>query len=208
MFITTISTSCKHFGVFNIRKTLLEMQDFSNTKMNTHKAQSINDRLIPRDFISFWFNVEQFYKEECKHNVAQNLSDYELQIYKNVAMYNSNLASQYAIAINRQVPEFESVIAKSARASYLYAKLVLKNRFYEGEHVISQYSSYSYEYARDVIQGSFELGEATIANDSYTALLYAKIVLKNRFILGESNLCDNPYCKREYERIFNIKFID
>ena len=208
MFITTISTSYKHFGVFNIRKTLLEMQDFSNTKMNTHKAQSINDRLIPRDFISFWFNVEQFYKEECKHNVAQNLSDYELQIYKNVAMYNSNLASQYAIAINRQVPEFESVIAKSARASYLYAKLVLKNRFYEGEHVISQYSSYSYEYARDVIQGSFELGEPTIANDSYTALLYAKYVLKHRFILCESNLYDYPYCKREYERIFNIKFID
>ena len=61
MFITTISTSYKRFGVFNIRKTLLEMQDFSNTKMNTHKAQLINDRLIPRDFISFWFNIEQFY---------------------------------------------------------------------------------------------------------------------------------------------------
>ena len=208
MFITTISTSFNHFGVFNIRKTLLEMQDFSNTKMNTHKAQSINDRLIPRDFISFWFNVEQFYKEECKHNVAQNLSDYELQIYKNVAMYNSNLASQYAIAINRQVPELESVIAKSARASYLYAKLVLKNRFYEGEHAISQYSSYSYEYARDVIQGSFELGEPAIANDTNASLLYARDVLKNRFILGESNLCDNPYCKRLYERYFNIKFID
>ena len=184
------------------------MQDFYNTKMNTHKAQSINGRLIPRDFISFWFNVEQFYKEECNHNVAHNLSDYELQIYKNVAMYNSNLASQYAIAINRQVPELESVIAKSARASYLYAKLVLKNRFYEGEHAISQYSSYSYEYARDVIQGSFELGEATIANDTNASLLYARDVLKKRFILGESNLCDNPYCKREYERYFNIKFID
>ena len=208
MFITTISTSYKHFGVFNIRKTLLEMQDFSNTKMNTHKAQSINDRLIPRDFISFWFNIEQFYKEDCKHNVAHNLSDYELQIYKNVAMYNSNLASQYAIAINQQVPEFESVIAKSARASYLYAKLVLKDRFYEGEHVISQYSTYSYEYARDVIQGSFELGEPAIANDTHITLLYARHVLKGRFILGESNLCDNPYCKREYEHIFNIKFID
>ena len=208
MFITTISTSYKHFGVFNIRKTLLEMQDFSNTKMNTHKAQSINDRLIPRDFISFWFNVKQFYIEECKHNVAQNLSDYELQIYKNVAMYNSNLASQYAIAINRQVPELESVIAKSARASYSYAKLVLKDRFYEGEHVISQYSSYSYEYARDVIHGSFEMGEPAIANDTNASLLYARDVLKNRFILGESNLCDNPYCKRVYERIFNIKFID
>jgi hypothetical protein len=208
MFITTISTSCKHFGVFNIRKTLLEMQDFYNTKMNTHKTQSINDRLIPRDFISFWFNVEQFYKEECKHNIAQNLSDYELQIYKNVAMYNSNLASQYAIAINRQVPELESVIAKSACASYLYAKLVLKDRFYEGEYVISQYSSYSHEYARDVIHGSFELGEPVIANDSYISLLYARDVLKNRFILGESNLCDNPYCKRVYERIFNIKLID
>ena len=208
MFITTISTSCKHFGVFNIRKTLLEMQDFSNTKMNTHKAQLINDRLIPRDFISFWFNVEQFYKEECKHNVAQNLSEFELQIYKNVAMYNSNLASQYAIAINQQVPELESVIAKSARASYLYAKLVLKNRFYEGEHVISQYSSYSYDYARDVIHGAFEMGEATIANDSYTALLYAKYVLKHRFILCESNLYDYPYCKREYEHNFNIKLID
>lgn len=208
MFITTISTSCKHFGVFNIRKTLLEMQDFSNTKMNTHKAQSINDRLIPRDFISFWFNVEQFYNEECKHNIAHNLSEFELQIYKNVAMYNSNLASQYAIAINQQVPELESVIAKSARASYLYAKLVLKNRFYEGEHVISQYSSYSYDYARDVIHGAFEMGEATIANDSYTSLLYARDVLKNRFILGESNLYDNPYCKRVYERIFNIKLID
>lgn len=208
MFITTISTSYKHFGVFNIRKTLLEMQDFSNTKMNTHKAQSINDRLIPRDFISFWFNIEQFYKEDCKHNVAHNLSEFELQIYKNVAMYNSNLASQYAIAINQQVPEFESVIAKSARASYLYAKLVLKDRFYEGEHVISQYSTYSYEYARDVIQGSFELGEPAIANDTHITLLYARHVLKGRFILGESNLCDNPYCKREYERIFNIKFID
>lgn len=208
MFITTISTSYKRFGVFNIRKTLLEMQDFFNTKMNTHKAQLINDRLIPRDFISFWFNIEQFYKEECKHNVAQNLSDYELQIYKNVAMYNSNLASQYAIAINQQVPELESVIAKSARASCLYAKLVLKDRFYEGEHVISQYSSYSYEYARDVIHGSFELGEPVIANDTHASLLYARYVLKNRFILGESNLCDNPYCKREYERYFNIKLID
>lgn len=208
MFITTISTSCKHFGVFNIRKTLLEMQNFSNTKMNTHKAQLINDRLIPRDFISFWFNVKQFYKEECNHNIAHNLSEFELQIYKNVAMYNSNLASQYAIAINQQVPELESVIAKSARASYLYAKLVLKDRFYEGEHVISQYSSYSYEYARDVIHGSFELGEPVIANDTNASLLYATDVLKNRFILGESNLCDNPYCKREYERYFNIKFID
>ena len=208
MFITTISTSCKHFGVFNIRKTLLEMQDFSNTKMNTHKTQSINDRLIPRDFISFWFSVEQFYKEECKHNVAQNLSEFELQIYKNAAMYNSNLASQYAIAINQQVPELESVIAKSARASYSYAKLVLKDRFYEGEHVISQYSSYSYEYARDVIHGSFEMGEPAIANDTNASLLYARDVLKNRFILGESNLCDNPYCKRLYERYFNIKFID
>ena len=176
------------------------MQDFSNTKMNTH--------IIPRDFISFWFNVEQFYKEECKHNIAHNLSEFELQIYKNVAMYNSNLASQYAIAINQQVPELESVIAKSARASYLYAKLVLKNRFYEGEHAISQYSSYSYEYARDVIQGSFELGEPAIANDTNASLLYARDVLKNRFILGESNLCDNPYCKRLYERYFNIKFID
>ena len=208
MFITTISTSYKHFGVFNIRKTLLEMQDFSNTKMNTHKTQSINDRLIPRDFISFWFNVEQFYKEECKHNVAHNLSEFELQIYKNVAMYNSNLASQYAIAINQQVPELESVIAKSARASYLYAKLVLKNRFYEGEHVISQYSSDSYEYARNVIHGSFELGQPAFANDTNASLLYARDVLKNRFILGESNLCDNPYCKRLYERYFNIKFID
>lgn len=184
------------------------MQDFYNTKIITQQSQLINDRLISRDFISFWFNVEQFYKEECNHNIAHNLSEFELQIYKNVAMYNPNLASQYAIAINQQVPEFESVIAKSARASYLYAKHALKNRFYEGEYVISQYSTYSYEYARDVIQGSFELGEPAIANDTHITLLYARHVLKGRFILGESNLCDNPYCKKEYEHNFNIKFID
>lgn len=211
MFITKISKSYKHFGVFNIRTILFEMQEFYNVhinKMYNYQPQLLSDRLIPQEFISFWFNVEQFYEDQPNHTVAQNLSEYELQIYKKVAMYNPNLASQYAIATNCRVPEFESVIAKTARASYTYAKLVLNDRFYEGEYTISQYSTFSYEYARDVMHGPFEMGEPAIAKDTHTALLYTKYVLKNRFILGESNICDNPYYKREYELNFNMKFID
>ena len=114
------------------------------------------------------------------------------QIYKESAEHHPRMASQYALAINRQVPELESIIAKDGRASVEYAIHVLKKRFCEGEYAIY------------VICGPFPLGEKAIAKDADYSFLYAKYILKQRFILGEPIIFKDVYVRLAYTSQFNI----
>lgn len=179
------------------------MQDFID--FGLRDGNILNLENLPWNFENFWICVESFYKESWQ-GIAHNFSNYELQLYKNAAIHNSKLACQYAIALDQQMSELESIIAKDAEYSYYYAKFVLKDRFILGEYAISQNSYYSYLYAEYVLNGQFEMGEEAIARDADASFCYAKYVLKSRFILGEPAICSVPFIKHDYETIFNIAF--
>lgn len=65
---------------------------------------------------------------------------------------------------------------------YLYASLILQNRWIEYEHVILTSPKYTYLYARDVISGPWTEGEMIILSDPKYAYLYARDVIRTRWI--------------------------
>ena len=79
-------------------------------------------------------------------SIENVVSSYEIQIYKESAEHHPRMASQYALAINRQVPEFESIIAKDGRASVEYAIHVLNGRFELGELTIQHNPEFCAKY--------------------------------------------------------------
>mgnify|MGYP001373557597 CR=1 FL=1 len=85
-------------------------------------------------------------------------------------------------------PEAEGKIAESPWWSYMYAKMVLKERFVDGEAIIATSGHYSYLYARFVLKGPFVQGEQAISQDPRASLFYAQKVIGGRFILGEATI--------------------
>ena len=208
MFITNICTKYKHFECFDIRNDLFEMQEYFK---DSKRIQCLSGRpmvhlQVPSDFITFWKKIRHFHNLSVFDSIENIVSSYEIQIYKESAEHHPRMASQYAIAINRQVPEFESIIAKDGKASVEYAIHVLKNQFCEGEYAIAKEAKYSFEYAKYVICGPFPLGEKAIAKDADYSFLYAKYILKQRFILGEPTIFKDDYVRLAYTSQFNIKF--
>lgn len=204
MFITNICTKYKHFECFDIRNNLFEMQEYFK---DSKRIQCLSGRpmvhlQVPSDFITFWHKIRHFHNLSVFDSVENIVSSYEIQIYKESAVHHPRMASQYAMAINRQVPEFESIIAKDGKASVEYAIHVLKNRFCEGEYAIAKEAEYSFEYAK--INGPFPLGEKAIAKNADYSLLYAKYILKHRFILGEPAIVKDDYVRLAYTSLFNL----
>ena len=209
MFITNICTKYNHFECFDIRNNLFEMQEYFK---DSKRIQCLSGRpmvhlQVPSDFITFWKKIQRFHNLSVFDSVENIVSAYEIQIYKDAAEHHPRMASQYALAINRQVPEFESIIAKDGKASVEYAIHVLKNQFCEGEYAIAKEAEYSYAYAKTILNGPFPLGEKAIAKDADYSLLYAKYILKHRFILGEPIIFKDVYVRLAYKSIFNIKRI-
>ena len=204
MFITNICTKYNHFECFDIRNNLFEMQEYFK---DSKRVQCLSGRpmvhlQVPSDFITFWKKIQRFHNLSVFDSVENIVSAYEIQIYKESAEHHPQMASQYALAINRQVPEFESIIAKDGKASVEYAIHVLKNRFCEGEYAIAKEAEYSFEYAK--INGPFPLGEKAIAKNADYSLLYAKYILKHRFILGEPAIVKDDYVRLAYTSLFNL----
>lgn len=95
---------------------------------------------------------------------------------------NPEIGAYYAAyVIEQSWPEGEKYIARSARASYLYAKLgLLRNRFPAGEEVISKDGNLSYLYAAHCLGKPFPMGEEAIANTEAVADQYCVYVLNLR----------------------------
>ena len=87
---------------------------------------------------------------------------------------------------NEAWPDAEGKIADSPWWSYMYAKMVLKDRFVDGEEVIATSGYYSYLYAHFVLKGRFVEGEQAISEDARASLNYAQKVIGGRFKLGEA----------------------
>jgi hypothetical protein len=119
--------------------------------------------------------IQHFHNLSVFDSVENIVSAYEIQIYKESAEHHPRIASQYALAINRQVQEFESIIAKDGKASVEYAIHVLKNRFCEGEYAIAKNADYSFLYAKYILKQRFNLGEPIIFKDVYVRLAYKSI---------------------------------
>ena len=78
-------------------------------------------------------------------------------------------------------PEGEVYIARSARASYYYARAVLLcNPFPAGEDQISKNGVISYLYARHCLGKPFPKGERAIADDEMASIQYCQYVLHLR----------------------------
>ena len=177
MFITTISTSYKHFGVFNIRKTLLEMQEFFKNNQTINCA-------IPESYKSFWNDTLSYYDPLWTFGAEFNVSNhdlskilkyfttYEMSILKEISYYNSLLALKYAFAIQHPIPELEPVIAANANTAYAYACDILHSKFELGEPAISKCAKSSYFYSAYALNERFPLGEKSIAKTQYFKMLY------------------------------------
>lgn len=66
---------------------------------------------------------------------------------------NSKQAFEYCRDNKKCVPEYEPIIARSAKYSYLYARFVVQGRFELGEKKIFKDIEYSARYASTVIKG-------------------------------------------------------
>jgi len=66
---------------------------------------------------------------------------------------NSKLAFEYCRNNKKRVPEYEPIIARSAKYSYLYARFVVQGRFELGEKKIFKNIEYCCRYATTVIKG-------------------------------------------------------
>ena len=98
----------------------------------------------------------------------------------------------------KKCEECEKRFIESALYSYLYAKDILRGRFYEGEAVIATHPTFAARYAADVIKGRWPEAEATIALDAEQAFNYAQDVVKGRFELGEPAISTNPNIAYRY----------
>ena len=177
MLISKIISSCKHFGVFNIRKTLLEMQEFFKNNQTINCA-------IPDSYESFWNNALSYYDPLCTFGAEFNVSNhdlskilkyfttYEMGILKEISYYNSLLALKYAFAMQRPISELEPVIAANATTAYAYACDILHSKFELGESAISKWARSSYFYSTHALNERFPLGEKAIAKSQYFKKLY------------------------------------
>ena len=78
-----------------------------------------------------------------------------------------------------EFPWWEETIAKSAKASYEYARHVLKGPFPAGGKAIATSSEWSYDYVMNVLKGErFLLGEPAIATCKYATSSYIQWVLE------------------------------
>lgn len=84
----------------------------------------------------------------------------------------------------------EDAIAQNDLHSYLYAHLVIGNRFELGENSISKNAELSIEYARKVLlEMRFEMAEPLISKDPQLAAKYAQII--GKFEMGEPAIATN-----------------
>jgi len=105
-----------------------------------------------------------------------------------------------AIQLGLRIPELEPVILKDALYSYLYALLVIEDRWELGEAIISKDTFYSYIYALHVIKGRWELGEAAISKNAHYSCRYARDVIKGRLpdFMHNALLFSNDEYTKEY----------
>ena len=110
----------------------------------------------------------------------------------------SNYSYFYALEIIKgEWPKGEPAIAKDAKNSIEYAKLIGKP-FQLGEPNIARDAEYSYRYAK-MLGMAFPLGEPNIALDPVIAYSYAKNVLGGkRFPLGEPKIARDDYHALQY----------
>ena len=95
----------------------------------------------------------------------------------------------------------ESVIAGSAKISYLYALNVVKGRFELGEGVMAGDPSYAGYYAKDVLKRRWPEGEETILSRGLSAACwYARDVIKGRWPEAEWYLLLSPKLACWYAR--------
>jgi hypothetical protein len=103
--------------------------------------------------VSIWFNNNfKFFKD--RESITK---------LKEFCTKSAMAAYYFASHTNKRFIEGESAIAKDAKFSFGYAKLVLRGRFENGELTISNDFDYAVQYATDVLKGRFEKAEPVIA---------------------------------------------
>lgn len=113
-------------------------------------------------------------------------------------------AYYHALYNNYPKEDLEPVIKTHSYFSYLYAKNILKQRFYLGEESIAFDSEYAYLYAKNIIKGPWEEGELSIAKSKKYAYNYAKNILKGRFTPGEREMRKDPVIWGYYKKLINL----
>lgn len=140
----------------------------------------------------------------------------------------------YAIYLNRRVPEAEHYIMKDPEYALLYAKNIIKGRWIEAEPYIFENNDYtvsymeslsssdrkslestilrspslSYLYAKNILYDRWSDAESIIIKDPESAYSYAKNILKGRWYEAEPYIMKDPYSAYLYaERIIGGRWI-
>ena len=103
----------------------------------------------------------------------------------------------------KRFPELEPDIIQDVNIAYLYAKNVIKGRWYEAEPTIMQSPLYTCIYARDVIKGRWPEGEPIIARNMLEACVYAIQVMQNRWIEIEHMIAQSEHSQKYIEHFFD-----
>jgi len=83
--------------------------------------------------------------------------------------------------------EAENIIADNPQCAYIYARQVLKRRFFTGEKSIAKHPRLALAYAQNVLKGRFPAGEDAIAKSAELSLTYANF-LNEPFLKGEVSM--------------------
>ena len=141
-------------------------------------------------------NLWNYYDGDLKYPDLNNHS-HEIEIAK----ANPKWAFDYT-KIHGKTKELESIIAKSAKYSYEYAKQILEKPFKLGEPAIAKDASFSFMYASNVLNGKrFKLGEPAIAKDADSAIEYALFILKKPWKEAEAIIAKVEFDARQYTQL-------
>ena len=107
-------------------------------------------------------------------NPIKTLDYQQLTSDLNKVKHNPSLACDYARKIGKPVKELEEIIATDARASFFYAKDVLKGKFKLAESTVCKSPEYAGRYTVEVLKKAFPEAEPAIAKDAFSSITYAK----------------------------------
>lgn len=98
-----------------------------------------------------------------------------------------------AAKLNKRLdPEYEEFIKIDPEYAYLYARDIIKGRWFEAEKYIKKNPQYAYLYAKDVIKGRWLEAELYILKDPMWTYWYIYDVIKGRWFEAEEIIMKNP----------------
>lgn len=98
--------------------------------------------------------------------------------------------------------KLEEIIIQDAFTSYLYAREIIKDRWFEAESNIAK-SSCAIQYARDVIKGRWSEAEKIISKSPRDSFIYARDVTKGRFEEGEDAIVTESFYMIQYAKLLD-----